>query len=86
MIVTNVIENHRELSFQFEQNYPNPFNLPANIKFSIPDLGFTTLIIYYIPGNEIAVLVNDLLPEGSYNFPFSKGKLSSGVYLYQLRS
>jgi Secretion system C-terminal sorting domain len=85
------------------QNYPNPFNPSTKIKFTIPFVETnrnstlrTTLIVYDILGNEVAVLVNKDLSPGEYEVDFSAIggstfsrnalNLSSGIYFYQLKS
>ena len=63
--------------FYLEQNYPNPFNPTTKIKYQIPLSppllkgeseagGFVTLKVYDILGNEIATLVNEEKPAGTY--------------------
>ena len=42
-------------------------------------------MVYDVLGNEIATLVNEKKPAGSYEVNFEGGELPSGVYLYQLR-
>ena len=37
-------------------------------------------------GNEVATLVKETKAAGSYNVTFNSGKLSSGVYYYQLKA
>ncbi|MDT3697321.1 MAG: family 10 glycosylhydrolase [Ignavibacterium sp.] len=71
--------------FSLEQNYPNPFNPLTNIEFSIPQSGFTSLKIYNLLGQEVAVLVNDYLTSGNYSFNFDASALPSGIYLYRLK-
>jgi hypothetical protein len=45
-----------------------------------------TLRIYDILGNEVATLVDEYKPTGSYEVEFSaKGGLASGIYFYQMR-
>jgi hypothetical protein len=48
------------------------------------------LKVYDVLGNEIATLVNEEKPAGSYEVEFSTGlihqTLPSGVYFYQLRA
>jgi photosystem II stability/assembly factor-like uncharacterized protein len=70
--------------FVLYQNYPNPFNPSTNIKFTIPDFGFTTLKIYDVLGNEVATLVNEEKHPGEYEIEFDASKLSSGIYFYNL--
>lgn len=71
--------------FVLEQNYPNPFNPVTNIRFSIPEAGFTSIKIYNLLGQEVAVLIDEFLNPGTYSFNFDASSLSSGVYLYRLK-
>jgi len=91
-------------SFKVFQNYPNPFNPTTKIKFTIPTPpissplskgrtkeGFVTLKVYDVLGNEIATLVNEEKPAGTYEVEFNshsgEGRnLPSGVYFYRLRA
>jgi hypothetical protein len=68
------------------KNYPNPFNPSTTIKFTISDLQFTTLKVYDLLGREIATLVNEEKPAGSYEVGFNGTGLPSGIYFYQLRA
>ena len=72
--------------FLLNQNYPNPFNPTTNISFTIESSNVTSLKIYDILGNEVAVLVNGKIDAGDYDIPFNASRLSSGIYFYQLRS
>jgi hypothetical protein len=73
-------------SYSLSQNYPNPFNPTTTIKYQIPISGFVTLKIYDILGNQVATLVNENKDQGFYNVNFDASKLSSGVYIYQIKS
>lgn len=73
-------------SFSLKQNYPNPFNPSTTIKFSIPKSSFVSLKVYDVLGKEVALLVNENLNEGTYNYNFDASKLSSGIYFYTIRS
>jgi hypothetical protein len=76
------------------QNYPNPFNPTTHIKFEIPLSGgvdaeggrgvLTKLAVYDILGKEVAVVVNESLEAGKYDYEFNAGNLPSGVYFYKL--
>jgi len=76
--------------FRLEQNYPNPFNPTTTIKYAIPtnvETLHTTSVhlkVYDILGNEISTLVYDNKQPGVYEVQFDAGKLTSGVYYYQL--
>ena len=81
--------------FFLYQNYPNPFNPTTKIKYSIPESplpggdgrgGLVTLKVYDVLGNEIATLVNEEKPAGSYEIEFNGSNLLSGIYFYQLRA
>jgi hypothetical protein len=43
-----------------------------------------TLKVYDVLGNEVATLVNEEKPAGSYEAEFSAAELASGVYFYKL--
>ena len=80
--------------FSLEQNYPNPFNPTTKIKYEIPGQARNyntqvTLKVYDILGNEVATLVNEQKPAGTYDVEFvvgqdSRPNISSGIYIYQL--
>src|SRR5574338_874145 len=72
--------------YTLEQNYPNPFNPSTSIQYAISNTQFVTLKVYDVLGNEVAILVNEIKPAGSYEVTFDASKLSSGVYFYQLRT
>ena len=76
------------LTFSLSQNYPNPFNPSTNITYNLADREFVSLKVYDLLGNEVATLVNDEKPAGSYNAQFSIDKLnlSSGTYFYHLQA
>ena len=83
------IEDEFEITpnqFSLSQNYPNPFNPTTTIKFTILDLRFTILKVYDVLGNEIATLINEEKPAGSYEVEFDAFSLSSGIYFYRLKS
>ena len=85
-VVTNV-EYEPEIvqDFQLLQNYPNPFNPSTIIEYSLPQYGFVTLIVYDMLGREIATLVNEEKPIGSYEVEFDAIGLTSGIYYYQIK-
>ncbi|MBK9097158.1 MAG: right-handed parallel beta-helix repeat-containing protein [bacterium] len=69
-----------------EANYPNPFNPTTTIRYSIPQNNIVTLTVYDILGSEVATLVNEEQSAGSYEVSFNASHLSSGIYVYRLRS
>ncbi|MCX6162189.1 MAG: T9SS type A sorting domain-containing protein, partial [Ignavibacteriae bacterium] len=72
--------------FALKQNYPNPFNSMTNVKFQIVKGGLVDLKIFDLLGREIITLVNESLQPGTYEVRFDAKELSSGIYLYTLRT
>lgn len=72
--------------FELMQNYPNPFNPTTTISFSIPSSTFTSLKVFDTLGNEVAILVNEEKPAGTYEVEFNADGLTSGVYMYSLHA
>jgi len=70
--------------------------------YRIYDFGFVSLKVYDALGNEVATLVDEYKPAGTYevefntssgssfrlvqNLPAGRQGLSSGIYFYQLRA
>lgn len=82
-------EDQIPTQYSLSQNYPNPFNPSTAIQFSVPASEFVTLKVYDVLGNEIAKLVNEEKPAGSYQVEFSgiggnAFYLSSGIYFYTI--
>ena len=82
-------------AFKLLQNYPNPFNPNTKISWQSPVGSHQTIKVFDVLGNEIATLVDEYKPAGSYNVEFTINnlpagrqgfQLSSGVYFYQLRA
>ncbi len=80
------IEVNGPLSFALEQNYPNPFNPSTNIRYSVPETGQVKLAVYNLVGEEVAVLVNDVLEAGFYEITFNASNLPSGTYFYKVEN
>ncbi len=72
--------------FLLHQNYPNPFNPSTKIEFKIPEAGLVNLKVYDILGSEVATLVNEVKPVGSYEVEFDASTLASGIYFYRIQS
>jgi hypothetical protein len=68
------------------KNYPNPFNPATTIIYNIKESGFVSLKIYNMLGQEIAVLVNQEQNAGVHQVTFNANNLTSGIYLYELRT
>ena len=91
---SNVVEVElTPANFELSQNYPNPFNPSTKIRYAIPLLGgarggLVTLKVYDVLGNEVATLLDEYKPAGSYEVEFqsamSNRQLASEVYYYRL--
>jgi len=73
-------------AFTLEQNYPNPFNPSTRISFGINRATLVTLKVYDVTGRQVATIVEDELPAGTYSRTWDAGGFPSGVYYYQLRA
>lgn len=83
---TNVDPEINISSYSLEQNYPNPFNPSTTIKYNIIEKGLVSIKIYNTLGSEVATLVEEVKPAGTYTANFNASNLSSGVYFYQLKA
>jgi photosystem II stability/assembly factor-like uncharacterized protein len=86
--VTNVqtITNDVPQQFSLSQNFPNPFNPSTSIHFSVPSSEFVTLKVFDVLGDEVATLINEEKPEGTYEAVFNAANLTSGIYFYELKA
>jgi len=69
-------------------NYPNPFNPSTTITYSIAE-GTTdsaSLRVYDLLGREVAVLVNEQKPAGSYSVQWNAAACAGGCYYARLES
>ena len=71
-------------AFALEQNYPNPFNPSTSIAFSVPEETHVRVAIYNGLGMEVAVLVDETMPAGSFETTFDATGLASGTYLCRM--
>jgi len=87
--------NNLPMEFSLSQNYPNPFNPTTSIEYTIPNVETlraaskmqnVSLKVFDILGREVKVLVNEQQSAGKYRVNFNAIDLSSGVYIYQLKS
>ncbi len=65
-------ENISPSAFSLSQNYPNPFNLSTAISYRLFKQSFISLKVYDVLGNEVATLVNEEKPAGSYEVEFDE--------------
>ena len=88
-VLVSIEENNTDIipsNYVLEQNYPNPFNPTTIIKFGLPKAGNVELSVYNILGQKIATLVNKEFAQGTFEYTFDAGNLTSGIYLYKLQA
>jgi len=73
-------------TYSLSNNFPNPFNPSTSISYSVPEIDFVTLKVYDVLGSEIATLINEEKPVGSYEVKFDAAGLPSGIYFYKLQA
>jgi hypothetical protein len=76
----------RPYAFSLASSSPNPFNGTTLIRYSLARSAETTLRVYNLLGELVAILVNETKPAGSYEVDFRVGDLASGIYIYELRA
>lgn len=85
IVVSNEETTETPEQISLSQNYPNPFNPVTRITFDLPNSGFTTLKVYDMLGRQVAELVGRTMVAGEHTVNFDASKLSSGIYIYQLK-
>jgi hypothetical protein len=92
---TNISSDEYKIpeGFNLSQNYPNPFNPTTSLQYTVGSRQFVSLKVYDVLGNEVATLVNEEKPAGSYEVEFNAHShsgevrnLPSGIYFYQLHA
>lgn len=71
---------------KLNQNYPNPFNPSTVISFSVPNVTDVEIAVHDILGRKLRTLLNDRVQAGQHDVTFDASDLSSGVYIYTLRT
>jgi hypothetical protein len=91
MVAVNETPSRLPTPYALEQNYPNPFNPSTTIEYTVGGIrsqasgvSNVRLAIYDLLGREVAVLVNEKQPAGSYKVTFDAGRLASGTYIYRI--
>jgi hypothetical protein len=71
---------------QLNQNYPNPFNPSTVISFSVPEVTDVEIAVHDMLGRKIRTLADGRFQAGSHDVSLDASELSSGVYIYTLRT
>lgn len=82
----NLIERSDNITYDFKlyNAYPNPFNPITTLKFDIAEKSEVFITVYNLNGEEVCVLVEDIVESGSYSITWSPDNLASGMYIYKL--
>jgi hypothetical protein len=73
-------------NIRLRQNYPNPFNPSTNFIYELKKEAPVTIKVFNMLGKEVATLVNEIKPAGTYETVWDASNLSSGVYFCRMRS
>lgn len=90
-VITSVVSGPAESAprgaFALQSN-PNPFTLAMRIRFTVPpgiDRDHVRLAVYDVRGEEVALLVNEVLAPGTYERKLNGSTLATGVYWSRLQ-
>ncbi len=75
-----------EMNHFLYQNYPNPFNPVTTIRFEVPEFQYVTLELFDVLGRKVKTLFEGDVAPGIVSVDFNAGDLSSGIYIYRLKS
>lgn len=67
--------------FALHNAYPNPFNPVTNLNLDLPEDSKVVVNIYNLRGQQIASLVNGLMPAGYHTVTWRASNVPSGMYL-----
>jgi hypothetical protein len=70
--------------YRLHQNFPNPFNPVTTLNFDLPAASRVLLTVYNMLGQEIEVMVDEMLEPGYKSVRWDASGKPSGVYFYRL--
>jgi len=79
-------ENNVPAKYWLGNNYPNPFNPSTKITFGLQKSGYTEITIFDVTGRAVKTLLSKYMNAGTHSVDFNASGLTSGVYLYQLKT
>ncbi len=83
----NILASTNAAEFKLFQNYPNPFNPRTELVFDLPTADIVDVDVFSITGRKIVSLLHQQnMPRGRHRLEFDGTNLSTGVYLYQVRT
>ncbi len=84
--MVNVAAAPDAMHFRLEANLPNPFNPVTTIPYTLDKGCDISIVIYDLNGRMVQTLYEGYQMAGSYRIRFDASGLSSGVYIYSMRS
>lgn len=82
--VSNEIAGDLPQGFSLEENFPNPFSRHTEIQFETTAAQHISLVVYDVLGQEISVLMDQVLPQGRHAARWDANQLPDGLYFYRL--
>jgi hypothetical protein len=88
VIITHISKPHNSgpNTHIINQNYPNPFNSGTQISIELAYTEHVLLDVFDIRGRKVRTLINTTLNRGKHEIHFEPENLSSGVYVYRLKT
>ena len=82
--VSDPVTDNIPESYELHQNFPNPFNPLTSIRFDLKEQAHVTIKIYNELGQEVALLVDEMMTAGQKGVSWNASQHPSGVYFYQI--
>tara|TARA_R100001143_G_C3361367_1_gene137116 strand:- start:53996 stop:56500 length:2505 start_codon:yes stop_codon:yes gene_type:complete len=85
-LVQAELEDEKPGSIELRQNYPNPFNPATNITFYLPEERNVRVGVYNIVGQQVSLLIDDVLQAGEHSVVWDAANNPSGIYIVQMET
>lgn len=85
-LVQTELEDEKPGSIELRQNYPNPFNPATNITFYLPEERNVKVGVYNIVGQQVSLLIDDVLQAGEHSVVWDAANNPSGIYIVQMET
>lgn len=85
-VLTDVKEETVPDNYFMLSNYPNPFNPYTTVRFTLPEETKLKLALYDILGNEVMVLLDELVQPGTHELTLNGKDLASSIYFLRMNS
>ncbi len=67
------------------RNYPNPVHTETTFYYTLEESAQVSIRIINLNGQELETIESGFQQKGEHIIRWANGKLSAGIYLYQLR-